>query len=85
MESESRKIPERADLSDVQSREELAKAFSVSPRVVDRFVEMGLPYYPFGRTRWFFIDEVREFLRTKVRRLKEPQNRAVRRTSRVGR
>jgi len=75
MANEPTKAPDRADLKDVRSREELAKAFGVSPRVVDRFVEMGLPYYPFGRTRWFFIDEVREFLRTAIRRRKQPQNR----------
>ena len=39
--------------------EELAIAFEVSPRVVDRFVEMGLPYCPFGRARRFSTDEVR--------------------------
>ena len=63
--------PERSRTRAIDtSREELCQAFHVTRCVVDRLVNLGLPYYRLGRERWFFVDEFLGFVQRQLRRQK---------------
>lgn len=51
--------PTGARLPDSWSREEIARAWHISPRVIDRLVREGeIGYYRAGRSRRFFAEHV---------------------------
>ena len=62
--------PRARTLNDLVSREELSQPSHMTRYVVDRFVDLGLPYYKLRRERWFFADEFLGFVERQLRRRK---------------